>query len=347
MEKIKRQVKTYGLRFLYHSGAAGLIGRIYGGRGVILMFHEFTHCPHSMLDQGCRIDDFEAVLAAVRADGRDIVGFGEALQRLADPDSPPFVVLTFDDGYRSNLELALPVMERYEAPAIIFVPTGMVTRTVNAWWLGLRDMIVSNEAIDVEPLGMRLDCADLDAKIAALRRLTAWVWDDFRRVDLLDDAFAAHGVRMPDLVERLAMSEREMIQADRHPLIEIGAHTTTHRALGLLSADEVATDIGDNKRFLEERLQREVPYFAYPYGPPSITGRREADIVKALGFRAAMTTEPGCLFPEHGEDPYLIPRQDAEYTEDGLAQAMCGLHGVFRALASRGGTPAVRLGVAA
>ncbi|WP_346900481.1 polysaccharide deacetylase family protein [uncultured Roseibium sp.] len=342
--KLKRRVKTLGLQFLYNSGFASVIGRVYGGQGVILMFHEFTHNPRERLDQGCRISDFEELLGSIRKSGRDILTFDEAHRRLEDPAGRPFVVLTFDDGYRSNLELALPVMERYEAPATIFVPTQMMTREINAWWLGLRHMVLTNDRIDMEPMGIRIECPDVDGKIATLRRLTAWVWDDFHRADMLGHVFDAHRVLLPDLVESLVMSEADMIAADRHPLIEIGAHTTTHRALTLLSETEVKDDIGANKRFLEERLGREVPYFAYPYGAPSLSGHREADIVKALGFTAAMTTEPGCLFPEHFADPYLIPRQDAEYTEDSRTQALCGMNGIFRALASRGGRPLVNAG---
>ncbi|WP_417688212.1 polysaccharide deacetylase family protein [Roseibium sp.] len=338
-DRIRRRVKTSALKFLAQSGLASMIGSRYAGRGVALMFHEFTHCPKSKLDQGCRIEDFEAILKKIRKSGRDIVTLSEAVRRLNEPGSRPFVVLTFDDGYRSNLELALPVMERYDAPAIIFVPTEMMTRTINAWWLGLRDLVESNDSIDMDPMGVRFHCPDLEGKIATLRRLTAWVWDDFQRAGLLQDVFHAHSVSMPDLVDQLAMTETDMVESDRHPLIEIGAHTTTHRALTILSEAEVEEDISANKHYLQDKLQREVPHFAYPYGPPSISGYREADIVRKLGFKVAVTTEPGCLFPEHLDQPFLLPRQDAEYTEDSLVQAVCGMNGVFRAMASRGGSP--------
>jgi peptidoglycan/xylan/chitin deacetylase (PgdA/CDA1 family) len=327
--RMKRRMKTHGVRFLHRSGTAGLIGKFRGGRGVILMFHEFTHSPVANLDQGCRIEDFDALLTAIRRSGRVILRLDEGLDALRRPSGPPFVVLSFDDGYRSNIELALRVMERHEAPATIFVPTEMLTRTINAWWLGLRRLVEVNDRVDVAPMDMRLECPDLNSKIAALRRLTAWVWEDFRRADMLAGVFASHGVSLPDLVDELVMSESEMIAADTHPLIEIGAHTTTHRALGLLSEDEVARDVADNKRYLEDRLQREVPHFAYPYGPPSITGDREARIVERLGFRAAVTTGPGCLVPRFLNDSFLIPRQNAEYAEDGAAYGMCGVNGLF------------------
>ena len=108
----KRRIKTLGLRVLRASGLSRLIGRVYGGRGVILMFHDITEDPRRDLDQGCRLEDFERIIANLRASGRDIVTLDEALTRLRDRDARPFAAITFDDGYRSNKALALPVLER-------------------------------------------------------------------------------------------------------------------------------------------------------------------------------------------------------------------------------------------
>lgn len=346
-DRLKRRVKTLGLRVLSASGATRLVATRYGGRGVILMFHDFTHDPRRDLDQGSRIGDFERILAHLRRSGRDIVTLDEAQRRLRDPAARHFAVLTFDDGYRSNVDLALPAMERFEAPATIYVPTGMITRDINAWWLGLTALFRDRERIDIEPMDARYSCPDLDSKIAGLRRALAWVWEDFRRAGMLGPTFARHGIDLPDLVERAAIDEAGMIAADRHPLIEIGAHTVSHRALSLLDDADVRAEMADNKSFLEERLQREVPHFAYPYGAPSLSGPREPRIARETGFRSAVTTTPGCLFPDHADSPFTLPRQNAEYTEDGAAYTVCGMAGLFRALASRGGSPLAGLAGAA
>src|SRR5262249_41963892 len=46
----------------------------------------------------------------------------------------PSVLITFDDGYRDNLSLALPVLRELHAPAALFVATGLLSRPRLFWW---------------------------------------------------------------------------------------------------------------------------------------------------------------------------------------------------------------------
>lgn len=339
--RIRASVLSGAARMLHGLGLDELVGRRYGGSGVVLTFHEFVRDTAPTLGQGCRIADFEAILTALQRKGRDFVTLDEARRRLEAQDRRPFVALTFDDGYRSNAGLALPVMERFGAPATIFVPTGMLTRSINAWWLGLRELALRHDRITIEPMGQIIVSRTPVEKVAALEHMTAWVWADFARAALLPDVFAAHGLDMQGLVDRLAMGPDEVKAMDRHPLIAIEAHTTTHRALALLPEAEVEADIAANKSYLEALLDREVRWFAYPYGAPSVSGMREAELLRRLGFHGAVTTEPGCLFRQHAEARWLWPRQNGEFARHAVPQALSGTHGVFRALRSGWGQPAV------
>ena len=46
----------------------------------------------------------------------------------------------------------------------------------------------------------------------------------------------------------------------------------------------------------------------YPVGDRTSAGPREFRIAAELGFKTAVTTRPGVLFPEHGEHLTALPR---------------------------------------
>src|SRR3954471_7172261 len=58
-------------------------------------------------------------------------------QAITDPPGPRTVAITFDDAYRSVLELALPVMRRLGLPGSLYVPTDWPGRGGPMSWPGI------------------------------------------------------------------------------------------------------------------------------------------------------------------------------------------------------------------
>lgn len=87
----------------------------------VLMYHHVSEDVAS--DMVISPARFEAHMTALKEHGwnsvtiRQLIEFGE--QGTPLPDHP--VLITFDDGYTSNLELAAPILERYGLNAVIFV----------------------------------------------------------------------------------------------------------------------------------------------------------------------------------------------------------------------------------
>ncbi|MEO0495972.1 MAG: polysaccharide deacetylase family protein [Pseudomonadota bacterium] len=344
---LKARVRAFAKQSLFEvghlTGASALLAHRYRGRGSVFMFHEVTTGRDDRLGMGCTVADFEATLQRISKSGRDFVSLAEARHRLHSKDDRPFVALTFDDGYRDNIELALPVMERFGAPATVFVPTQMATRQINAWWLAIRELVALNSLIEVEPMNRRFVCESRSEKVATYWRLVGWIWEDFCRADAFADTFWRHGIDMPSLVARYAMDAREVQAADQHPLIEIAAHTTSHTALATLSDEAALAEMVDNKEWLEDLLQRPVPHFAYPYGRPAISGAREANLARRAGFDLALTTDPGSLFAEHGapHNCHLWPRENGEFATSVRAGVAWSLNGTWAAAKTRFGSPLI------
>lgn len=340
---MNKQLKALICRGLMSSGLGARLARAYCGPGVIFMFHEMRADPKASFHIGTAPETLDFALRRIAREGRDIVDLDEALARLKAPNPSPFAVVTFDDGYRDNLQLALPILERHGAPATIYVPTQMLDRSINAWWLGLRTLFLERDDVEIAPMAKRYRLVDFAARKAGFEEVMAWIWADFRRADCMAEVFAGAGLDLVDLVDRHALSEHELKHLAAHPLITIGGHTASHRALATLSHKVQYEELSSNKAFLEGLTDQEVAHLAYPYGRPAIQGTAEASVAREVGFRTAVTTDPGHLFSDHGADPFLLPRENGESDGWSRLRIEMGLCGLFHALKSRFGSPLVNI----
>lgn len=87
----------------------------------ILMYHRV--CPAESYDQlVVHPDRFAAQMQWLNEHAR-VIGLEEAVEELSTGVRKPGIVVTFDDGYRDNLEYALPILTRLATPATIFITT--------------------------------------------------------------------------------------------------------------------------------------------------------------------------------------------------------------------------------
>ncbi len=332
-------MKIIASEALSRGGLARLIGMRYRGKGTIFALHSVVENTGDYLHQPlrCSLECLERAVRWAKSRDLDIVTLDEAIKRLGTRGSRRFVVFTFDDGYRDNITRVLPVMEKYNAPYTIFVATHMITRELDGWWLGLVPLLRDNSRIEIAAMNKAYKLDTFEEKKTAFKEIGRWISQNGERTGLLDRTFAAYGVDMQKLLDEEAMTMDELRSAAAHRLVTIGAHTTSHCFLNQETADRVREEIADNKLFLENATGRSIDYFAYPYGA---AGAREAEIVKELGFKAAVTTNAGTLFPEHAGETELfgLPREPIDQS-DTRGCLDCREQGVYRFIRSRGGSP--------
>jgi peptidoglycan/xylan/chitin deacetylase (PgdA/CDA1 family) len=284
------------------------LSALLADRAVILMFHEIHEDCLSELLTGTPIALFEYALKWLKVAGWDIVSLDDCLDRLATKDQKRRnAVVTFDDGYLDNVSLGLPILERYNAPFTMYVPTGAPKRTLQSWWLGLRELFRSRDRVTIEPMGTRFYCPDARTKAFALHKVTEWVHEDYDHVPMLATEFAKAGIALTALNERYFLDEQQLQALARHPLASIGGHTTSHAALKNLDASSARAEMAENRHYLENLLQVSVRHFAYPYGGAQACGPREEGLASAVGFRTAVTTRHG-QFGAARPNHFALPR---------------------------------------
>ena len=108
--------------------------------------------------------------------------------------------------------------------------------------------------------------------------------------------------------EMLAADElKEMINYG----IEIGAHTKTHPHLTKISPDKAFNEIAASKKDLENLLDIDINFFAYPYGD---FNEEVAALVKKAGFLGACITKTGIV--KRGADFFALKRVAIRHNTD-------------------------------
>jgi peptidoglycan/xylan/chitin deacetylase (PgdA/CDA1 family) len=93
--------------------------------------------------------------------------------------------------------------------------------------------------------------------------------------------------------------------------VEIGAHTRSHADLGgSLSESQLTGEIVGCKRELEHLIDREVRYFAFPYGQHVNLSAQAFRMAHEAGYAGVCSAYGGYNFP--GDDPFHLRRIHAD-----------------------------------
>jgi peptidoglycan/xylan/chitin deacetylase (PgdA/CDA1 family) len=314
----RKSVYRAGLETLYFSGAHHVARQFLAGAGAILMFHRVRPDPGGAFRPNGTLEItpqfLDEILTSLKAAGIDIISMDDVHRRLMSGErGSRFVALTFDDGYRDNLEYAWPVLKRHQAPWTVYVPSDYAEGRGELWWVALELAIRDHSHIEVTIDGIDhvIDCDTDEAKQAAFltvyRHLRSSTNEDEVRHIMRELSFA-NGIDLGALCREACMNWDELAFLAGDPLVTIGAHTVTHPILARLSGDRVRSELLDGARALAARLGRMPAHFAYPVGGADAAGPREFAAAAGAGFKTAVTTRPGVLFAEHAQHLTALPR---------------------------------------
>jgi peptidoglycan/xylan/chitin deacetylase (PgdA/CDA1 family) len=318
MKQLRSHIIRAGLEALYLTGAHRLFRPIFSGVGSIFMLHhvrparEAAFQPNSHLEVTPKF--LREVLAHLRSRDIDIVSMDELHRRMSERDfSRRFASFTFDDGYRDNRDFALPIMREFDASFTVYVASDFAQATGNLWWVALETVIANTSSVEatIDGVTSRLDTSTLSAKNAAFERLHDWLRALPGRDDLareIGKLCGRYGVDQNKICSDLCLSWDELKPFSGDPLVGIGAHSVTHCNIAQQSEEMANREMTASRSRIEDALQRPVAHFAYPYGDRAAAGPREFALAKAAGFKTAVTTRPGMMFPENAEYPTALPR---------------------------------------
>jgi peptidoglycan/xylan/chitin deacetylase (PgdA/CDA1 family) len=126
-------VRAEDLKQLLKNGVYRSIGEMattVGADGIpermlrVLMYHKVNDVDGNSVTVPVGL--FDEQMAQLREFGYTPVALDSVIDHYVDGTPLPLgaVLITFDDGYRDNLANAVPILQRYGYPAVLFVPIG-------------------------------------------------------------------------------------------------------------------------------------------------------------------------------------------------------------------------------
>ena len=318
MPNLRNAVFRTGLEALYFSGAHRVLRPLYGGVGAIFTLHHVRPRPKGRFQPNRLLEIeprfLESVIVRLRERNVEIVSLDELRRRLVEQDySRYFVSLTFDDGYRDNLEHALPILERHDAPFALFVATSFPDRLGELWWVALERVVAAARHIVVEIGGKErfFYCESVSRKYEVYAQLYWWLrsLDDERKMRrTVHDLCRRYGVDLASPCREFCMSWPEIAEMAKSTLATIGAHTINHVMLAKWPEAEAREEMKRSREVIEATLGRRCEHLAFPVGDRTSAGPREFRLAAEIGFKTALTTRPGVLYPEHRDHLTALPR---------------------------------------
>jgi len=244
----------------------------------------------------------------------NVINFNDISDLLASGAKVPenALVITFDDGYADNYEIAFKMLMEFGLTATVFVATSFVDSGQPLWFDRSAYIIkaLPSGTISFDSGRYEFEVTDTNREeiISSVRDLfLSHANED--RLRWLGELQRQSGVIVSsehlELVKPLSWDQiREM--SDRG--IEIGSHTVTHPYLTKLNDDAMMFELSESKRAIEQHTGKKVKSVAYPAGA---FDRRVQACAQDCGYEFGISYRHG-IGQLTKDDQFAIPRIHVE-----------------------------------
>lgn len=218
-------------------------------------------------------------------------------------------LITFDDGFRNNYEVAFPVLKEFDLPAVIYLTVNYVGTDKLLWfdelYLLLKKCLEDAVETDVlaEFLGPIPDSCDIGElyPICSNRLKKMSIIERTEIITRLKQLVCIEG--KPILSEPFKfLSWEQVLEMKSSGLVEFGVHTATHRIVSELPPDEWEKEIVAPKNKIEKIIGNSIDTFCYPNGVPDVDFFQEHEkYLKSKGYVCAFSTHEGLNTPKYNQ----------------------------------------------
>ena len=218
------------------------------------------------------------------------------------------ITISFDDGYKNNLDIALPLLEKYNIKATFFVSGLCVDHSrIPVLWPDIvaclnhfyKDKVISIGSLEFKnmvELSSKLDLRNYLKKLGASERdlVLNKLYTDYKLSEKLKE--------IPlEFWELLSVKDIQKLASSK--LVDIGSHGYAHYNLGNINIADALTDMVQSKSQLEASVNKEVNMIAYPDGSYTPEVKKHATNIGYVNQLAV-----NYLYPEDKDDTCILNR---------------------------------------
>ena len=203
-------------------------------------------------------------------------------------------MVTFDDGYLDNYEVAFPLLKAAGVPATFFIATGFIDTPVLPWWDEIAWMVKTSRRNWVElpdwfPAPLIFDDPGRERIIRTLLRgyKTMPVESTGRYVEAIAEATGS-GRCSAEVGKQLWMNWDMLRQMRAHGMT-IGGHTVSHPVLARLPPERQREEVQGCAARLSAEMNEPMQVFSYPVGKPYAFDGTTRNYLREAGVRYVFT----------------------------------------------------------
>lgn len=233
-----------------------------------------------------------------------------------------YILITFDDGLKEQINYGLSVLNELDIPALFFVNSINYQEnklsTVHKIHL-LRSILDSEKILKCiyNKFSEKLNNLNKsiitsvyiydDEKTAILKYVLNFVLNYKEQDEIIDKLFVNYFEEAAEL-KSLYMSVDNLKQLAG--LNYLGSHTHSHYPLGLLEKDCIKKELKSSKVFLENLTMSKIETVAYPYGTKEACSNVVAKEAFNVGYKLGFTTNRGVNHRVSLQNKLLLNRFD-------------------------------------
>jgi peptidoglycan/xylan/chitin deacetylase (PgdA/CDA1 family) len=237
----------------------------------------------------------------------NILHLEEAIDRLVCKDVPDnAIVVTFDDGYKDNYTNAFPVLRRLSIPAIIFLTVQSIGIGRYIWHDILFHAFWETQVEEIEGFGdisQKISLKTAAQKAEATQKIAFFLktLDNAQKKIFLKQLLDLLKISKENMDKDLMLTWENIGEMGKSD-IAFGSHTLSHPIMTKIGEKEAWAEINESRKIIERKTKRKIFAFAYPNGKMEDFNEETKKLLKAAGYKCAVTTMSGnnnhdqCLF---------------------------------------------------